>query len=91
MTIQLYCQQHHSFLADRFIESECPICGYADAHGDQCDFCGQLLDPLDLKQPRCKIDGATPISRDTKHIFLELDKLQPEIDTFFQQSATNGA
>lgn len=91
MTTQLYCQQHHSFLADRFVEGECPLCGYADAHGDQCDFCGQLLDPLDLKHPRCKIDGGTPITKDTKHMFLELDKLQPEIDTFFQQSATNGA
>jgi len=91
MTTQLYCQQHHSFLADRFVGGECPLCGYADAHGDQCDSCGQLLDPLDLKHPRCKIDGSTPITKDTKHMFLELDKLQPEIDTFFQQSATNGA
>lgn len=91
ITTQLYCQQHHSFLADRFVEGECPLCGYADAHGDQCDSCGQLLDPLDLKHPRCKIDGDTPITKDTKHMFLELDKLQPEIDAFFQQSATNGA
>ncbi|KAI9841004.1 MAG: hypothetical protein M1837_001079 [Sclerophora amabilis] len=91
MTTQLYCQQHHSFLADRFVEGECPVCGYADAHGDQCDSCGQLLDPLDLKHPRCKVDGGTPITKDTKHMFLELDKLQPEIDTFFKESATNGA
>ena len=91
MTTQLYCQQHHSFLADRFVEGECPLCDYADAHGDQCDSCGQLLDPLDLKHPRCKIDGDTPITKDTKHMFLELDKLQPEIDAFFQQSASNGA
>ncbi|KAI9681342.1 MAG: hypothetical protein M1817_002625 [Caeruleum heppii] len=91
MTTQLYCQQHHSFLADRFVEGECPLCGYADAHGDQCDSCGQLLDPLDLKHPRCKIDGDTPVTKDTKHMFLELDKLQPEIDTFFQKSSVNGA
>ena len=91
MTTQLYCQQHQSFLADRFVEGECPFCGYVDARGDQCDLCGQLLDPLDLKHPRCKIDGATPITRDTKHIFLELDKLQPEIETFYRQSAEKGA
>jgi methionyl-tRNA synthetase len=91
MTTQLYCQQHNSFLADRFIEGECPSCGYADAHGDQCDFCGQLVDPLELKNPRCKVDGATPVTKDTKHMFLELDKLQPEIELFFQQSATKGA
>jgi methionyl-tRNA synthetase len=90
-TTQLYCQQHNSFLADRFVEGECPFCGYADARGDQCDLCGQLLDPLDLKSPRCKLDGSTPVTRDTAHIFLELDKLQPKIDSFFQQSAANGA
>ena len=91
VTSQLYCQQHHSFLADRFVEGECPLCGYADAHGDQCDSCCQLMDSLCLKHPRCKLDGATPITKDTKHIFLELDKLQPEIGTFVQRSAANGA
>ncbi|KAK1764390.1 methionyl-tRNA synthetase [Phialemonium atrogriseum] len=91
MTTQLYCQEHHSFLADRFVEGECPACGYADARGDQCDLCGQLLDPLELKHPRCKVDGSTPITKGTKHIFLELDKLQPEIEAFFRGSTANGA
>lgn len=90
MTTQLYCQQHHSFLADRFVEGECPTCDYVDARGDQCDLCGKLLHTLELKNPRCKIDGSTPITRETKHIFLELDKLQPEIETFFQESAETG-
>lgn len=91
VTTQLYCQEHHSFLADRFVEGECPSCGYADARGDQCDLCGKLLDTLELKNPRCKIDGSTPITRDTEHVFLELDKLQSEIETFFQESSENGA
>lgn len=91
ITTQLYCQQHHSFLADRFVEGECPSCAYADAHGDQCDLCGQLLDPLELKNPRCKVDGSRPVTRDTRHIFLELDTLQPEIESFFQHSAADGA
>ncbi|KAK4117010.1 methionyl-tRNA synthetase [Canariomyces notabilis] len=79
MTTQLYCEVHHSFLADRFVEGECPVGGYADARGDQCDLCGQLLEPLELKNPRCKVDGSTPITRDIKHI-----------ETFFQGSAQNG-
>jgi len=49
MTTQLYCQQHHSFLADHFVEGECSVCGYVNAHDDQCDSCDQLLDLLDLK------------------------------------------
>ena len=91
VTTQLFCPEHCSFLADRFVEGECPKCGYADARGDQCDLCGQLLDPLDLKRPRCKIDGATPITKDTKHIFMELDRLQPKIDSFFRESSKEGA
>ncbi|KAF4613422.1 hypothetical protein G7Y89_g15465 [Cudoniella acicularis] len=91
MTTQLYCERHHSFLADRLVEGECPFCSFVDARGDQCDSCGRLLDPTDLKKSRCKIDGTTPVTKDTKHIFLELDKLQPEIESFFQHSATKGA
>nr|POE71373.1 methionine--trna ligase, cytoplasmic [Quercus suber] len=90
MTTQLYCENHHSFLADRFVEGECPSCGYPDARGDQCDLCGRLLDSLDLKNPRCKVDGATPVNRDTKHTFLELDKLQPAVDKFYREATQDG-
>ncbi|OJD14103.1 hypothetical protein AJ78_05524 [Emergomyces pasteurianus Ep9510] len=90
MTTQLYCQKHQSFLADRFVEGECPACGYIDARGDQCDMCGQLLEPLQLKNPRCKIDRFAPVTKDTKHIFLELDKLQSEVESYFQKASTNG-
>ena len=59
-------------LPDRYIEGTCPICGYPDARGDQCDNCGNLLDPTDLLEPRSKIDGATPVFRETNHLFLDL-------------------
>ena len=91
MTTQLYCEKHSSFLADRFVEGECPHCGDAGARGDQGDSCGQLLEPLQLKNPRCKIDGATPAAKETKHVFLELDKLQPDIEAFFAHSSINGS
>jgi len=78
-------------LADRFVEGECPFDGYQDARGDQCDLCGRLLDPLELKNPRCKLDGSTPITKESKHIFMKLNQLQPEIETFFQESSVNGA
>ena len=45
-------------LPDRYIEGTCPICGFPDARGDQCDNCGNQLDPADLIDPRSKIDGA---------------------------------
>lgn len=91
-TDQPYCESHNKFLADRFVEGTCPTCGYEDARGDQCDKCGILLDdPLDLINPRCKVDGATPVRRQTKHTFLRLEKLQPRIEEFTKISKEKGA
>ncbi|MFL5929658.1 MAG: methionine--tRNA ligase [Gaiellaceae bacterium] len=59
-------------LPDRYIEGTCPICGYEAARGDQCDNCGNQLDPTDLIDPRSRIDGSTPEFRETKHLFLDL-------------------
>jgi len=59
-------------LPDRYIEGTCPICGYGEARGDQCENCGNQLDPLDLKNPRSRIDGEPPIFRETEHFFFDL-------------------
>jgi methionyl-tRNA synthetase len=59
-------------LPDRYIEGTCPICGFEHARGDQCDNCGNQLDPIDLIEPRSRIDGATPEFRETNHLFLDL-------------------
>lgn len=87
---QPFCEKHGKFLADRFVEGTCPRCSYEDARGDQCDKCGNLLDPLDLINPRCKVDGATPVPRETKHSYLCLDKLQPQIEEWYKQSSEKG-
>ncbi len=59
-------------LPDRYIEGTCPHCGYPAARGDQCDSCGRMLDPSDLINPRSRIDGSTPVFRDSEHFFLDL-------------------
>jgi len=59
-------------LPDRYIEGTCPICGFADARGDQCDNCGNQLDPQDLIEPRSKVDGEAPVFQETSHLFLDL-------------------
>ena len=59
-------------LPDRYVEGTCPICGYKDARGDQCDSCGHQLDPIDLIDPRSKVDGTTPIFKETEHFLLDL-------------------
>jgi methionyl-tRNA synthetase len=82
-------------LPDRYIEGTCPICGYPEARGDQCDNCGNQLDPSDLINPRSIIDGTTPEFRETKHLFLDLpkfaDRLRPWIEskTSWRQNVRN--
>ncbi|MFI7575069.1 methionine--tRNA ligase [Micromonospora sp. NPDC049497] len=62
-------------LPDRYIEGTCPICGYDSARGDQCDNCGNQLDPIDLINPKSKINGETPKFVETEHFFLDLPAL----------------
>jgi len=59
-------------LPDRYIEGTCPICGYDQARGDQCDNCGNQLDATDLINPRSRINGETPKFVETEHYFLDL-------------------
>jgi methionyl-tRNA synthetase len=68
----VYCENCQRFLPDRYVEGTCPHCGDAGARGDQCDSCGKQLDPVDLINPRCKICGTLPVTRDTEHFFLDL-------------------
>ena len=69
-------------LPDRFIEGTCPHCGYEGARGDQCDNCGRQLDPIDLKNPRSRINGETPEFRENEHFFLDLPALAQQLETW---------
>ena len=74
---QLYCTLCKRFLADRFVGGTCPHCGYEEARGDQCENCGKLLEASELKAPLCRIcKKSTPIIKDTRHIFIDLPKLE---------------
>jgi methionyl-tRNA synthetase len=59
-------------LPDRYIEGTCPICGYPNARGDQCDNCGNQLDPVDLINPRSRINGEMPLFVETEQFFFDL-------------------
>jgi methionyl-tRNA synthetase len=69
-------------LPDRYIEGTCPICGYDGARGDQCDNCGNQLDPADLKNPRSKINGEIPEFIETEHLFLDLPSFAGALGTY---------
>ena len=67
-----YCDTDNRFLADRYVEGECPHCAFDGARGDQCDNCGRTLDPRDLKGIACRICGNTPEFAETEHFFIRL-------------------
>ncbi|REF30245.1 methionyl-tRNA synthetase [Calidifontibacter indicus] len=77
-------------LPDRYIEGTCPICGYKDARGDQCDNCGNQLDPTDLIDPRSKINGETPKFVDSKHFFLDLPALAEALQSWLDEVDSAG-
>jgi methionyl-tRNA synthetase len=80
---QLYDVDAARFLPDRYVEGECPICHYARARGDQCENCGNLLDPLQLIYPRSRFakEGETHQLevRETEHFYLDLPKFNKRL------------
>jgi methionyl-tRNA synthetase len=77
---QIYSVDDQRFLPDRYVEGTCPHCAYEKARGDQCDNCGRLLDPIDLKDPYSSISGSKNIEvRETRHLYLLQSKLQQKI------------
>ncbi|MCG8570227.1 MAG: methionine--tRNA ligase [Spirochaetes bacterium] len=85
--IQPFCHKCDMYLADRYIEGTCPHCQYDKAKGDQCENCGKLLDPAELKNPKCITCSSTPEFKKTKHLFLDLEKLKPELEKWIDQNA----
>ena len=81
---QWYSPVQEKFLPDRYVEGTCYICGYDNARSDQCDKCGNLLEPGKLINPRSKIDGSVPELRDTEHYYLDLGKLQEKVVSFLE-------
>ena len=77
-------------LPDRYIEGTCPICKYPGARGDQCDNCGNQLDPTDLIDPRSRIDGETPEFVETQHVFLDLPALAAELGKWLDEREASG-
>ena len=80
---QLYDETENQFLADRFIEGECPKCGYKEAYGDQCESCGSSLNATDLINPKSKLSGNKPIFKKTKHWFLPLNNFESFLKKWF--------
>lgn len=81
---QLYSEKEKRFLADRFVIGTCPVCGYEEARGDECENCGSALSPLELINPRSKITGDTPVVKESTHYFFPLSKYQGELEKWIE-------
>jgi methionyl-tRNA synthetase len=86
----VYSVDDKRFLPDRYVEGTCPYCGFGHARGDQCDNCGNLLDPIQLINPYSVISGSTNIEvRDTRHLYLLQSKMQDRIRAWVDAKAAS--
>ncbi|MDI9334769.1 MAG: methionine--tRNA ligase [Cytophagales bacterium] len=76
------------FLADRFIKGECPKCGAKDQYGDNCENCGAVYAPTDLKNPYSTLSGGTPVLKASEHFFFKLS--DPRCVAFLEQWTQDG-
>ncbi len=84
----IYSRTDGRFLPDRYVEGTCPHCAYQKARGDQCDNCGNLLDPLDLINPYSAISGSRELEvRDTRHLYLLQSRMQDRIRAWVDAKA----
>ncbi|MDR2471714.1 MAG: methionine--tRNA ligase [Treponema sp.] len=87
---QLFCGDCGRFLADRYVRGTCPHCGYAEARGDQCEACGKLLDPTELKESRCAVCGASPRLEQTSHLYIDLPKIKDKLEAWIGAASVRG-
>ena len=87
---QLYCSSCGRFLADRYVRGICPACQSANARGDQCEDCGKLLDPTELKEPKCSSCGSTPRVEKTKHLYIDLPGIKDRLEGWIKDASSRG-
>jgi len=81
-SLQFYDEKAKMFLPDRYVEGTCPNCGFEEARSDECENCGTLYEPSELKNPKSKITGETPVLKETSHWFFPLGDFQPQLEEY---------
>jgi len=82
---QFYDEKAKMFLPDRYVEGTCPKCGNEQARSDECENCGSLYDPSELKNPKSKVSGGTPTLKETTHYFFPLGKYQFALEKYVDE------
>ena len=79
-----YDESTQMFLPDRYVKGECPNCGYAEAYGDQCEKCGNSLNPTELINPVSALSGETPVRKETQHWYMPLGEMQDKLESWIK-------
>ena len=88
-TPQLYCEHCKMFLPDRFVKGTCPKCGATGQYGDSCDKCGATYGAEELGSPVCTTCGATPIVKDSEHLYFELEPQHDYLEKWIPEHTTS--
>jgi len=88
-TPQLYCEHCKMFLPDRFVKGTCPKCGATGQYGDSCDKCGSTYGAEELGSPVCTTCGATPVVKDSEHLYFELEPQHDYLEKWIPEHTTS--
>jgi methionyl-tRNA synthetase len=69
------------FLQDRNVTGKCPnpACTNEGAYSDECEVCGTQYDPSQLINPKSSLSDATPVLKDTAHLYLNMWKVSDQL------------
>ncbi len=84
-SMQFFDEKVNKFLPDRYVEGTCPKCGNEEARSDECEKCGSLYDPTELKNPKSKMTGETPVWKETSHWYFPLGKFQERLEKYVKE------
>ena len=79
-----YDEATQMFLPDRYVKGECPNCAYGEAYGDQCEKCGNSLNPTELINPVSSLSGETPVRKETQHWYMPLGEMQEKLASWIK-------
>ncbi|KAF0152610.1 MAG: methionyl-tRNA synthetase [Ignavibacteria bacterium] len=88
-SMQFFDEKVNKFLPDRYVEGTCPKCGNEEARSDECEKCGSLYDPTELKNPKSKMTGETPVWKETSHWYFPLGKFQERLEKYVNEMDAN--
>ncbi len=88
--MQFFDEKAKMFLPDRYVEGTCPNCGYDEARSDECERCGSLYEPNELRNPKSKITGETPVLKETSHWYLPMDEHEEWVKDWIKNGILDG-